>query len=680
MMKPGAGLSKRVGAVMQDMGRSGEEAAGATEYDARKGYLAVDGSWIEIPPVLPFGEGEEAALLAAGLSFAQILRAARLGEDLSTPLGRALAAPGADLRRLEALAIAAARKAGEEAWPGHLLAMALRERSWPFSRGGYAGRTENVPRAALWPLIAAHPRMIEAGLRGESSGWGHLSQASVLRALQLLPATPRRFFALLTEMALSADLVVQSRARRLLAAAPEVAPRLAAVFEDPRPELRLRALKWAAERPDPLFIEPLRRLLERENGPHLRAAAVALLTRLGAEDPDWFAPEALAREAEAGLRRAGAAALPAWLPPEALEGLRWRDGGPAPGAVALWWVRLALRRGAPGGEAAFGLRLAQLHPEDAARMGRRILEGWLGETERRDETRYMMRSWPPVRAAEINDALAHRGLLALARCAPEVWAAERTRDFLKTHGKRVGACMALLQLLASMGGGAALQTLLEARGHRKHAVRSLAARLAEEIARARGWTPEQVEDRAVSDAGLDAEGRLDLPCGAGKAYLARLDENLTLALFNPAGFRVKSLPKSAEASRACFLEARRDLASTLKIQSARLRLAMQAGRIWTPEDWRAAFLGHPFLRKMAERLVWLGLDEKGAVLGGFRPTPEGEFLDATESPVDPARFAAIRLGGASLVGEATAALWAAHLRDYEIASPFPQFGLSGAQA
>jgi hypothetical protein len=80
------------------------------------------------------------------------------------------------------------------------------------------------------------------------------------------------------------------------------------------------------------------------------------------------------------------------------------------------------------------------------------------------------------------------------------------------------------------------------------------------------------------------------------------------------------------------------------------------------------------MRGLIERLVWLGLDESGVIIGAFRPTAEGDFTDAKDEPVDLSRFASIRLAHGALLDEASATAWDQHLSDYEVELLFRQFG------
>lgn len=566
----------------------------------------------------------------------------RRGNPWDAPLVAYARAPNADLRQTEALATQHGF-----AQPGQHLAALIGS-----SEEDY--RAEDYAPEAVWPLIATHLSVIEEAFSA-AAHQGRLSKRNAVRILTLLPAAPQRFLRRLLEIAVAPHKTPEREdARALLAKAPGIDAHLARLLQDPRQEIRLTAAEWMARRRRPEAEAPLRAAFRTEKAQAVRAALFDALARLGADLSEWVGPQALTKQAEAAARRPFAA------PPEALaaalEGLgqlRWRGGPPLPDLVLRWWIHLALRLNKPGGDEMFALHLDQLEPQDAERLGSAVLGLW---------------------------PFPERGLLALALKGPAAQAAEVARRHLKEQAKwDPMGCMSLLNHLGGRADAEALQILLAVSETQKQkAVRKLAGTLVARIAEDRGWTPEQLAERLVPDAGLDAEGRLELSFGEGAPYLARLDEKLDLALFNPKGARIKTPPAGEEPAaveaRKLYAATRKRAKQAVQDQGARLRGAMLVERRWSLQDWREIFPAHPLLRKMAERLVWLGLDAEGATLGGFRPTPEGEILGPDEAPVDLARFAAVKLAHELLVAPETGALWRAHLKDYEIAPLFPQFG------
>jgi hypothetical protein len=239
--------------------------------------------------------------------------------------------------------------------------------------------------------------------------------------------------------------------------------------------------------------------------------------------------------------------------------------------------------------------------------------------------------------------------------------------------------MALLEVLAGIGQPATLQVVIAASVRLKQkSTQARAAEIAERYAEDRGWSLDELADRTVPTAGFDDDGVLELPCGKdGNLYTARLDAMLAIHLFNPAGKAVKSLPAgdddATRESKKAFTTARKELAQVIELQGSRLFEAMCVERTWPVADWRLAFHEHPVMRRLVERLVWQGLDGNGDPQGLFRPTQEGDFTDAGDSPVDIDSFARARLAHGALVDEATCRAWTSHLKDYEVKPFLAQF-------
>jgi hypothetical protein len=169
-----------------------------------------------------------------------------------------------------------------------------------------------------------------------------------------------------------------------------------------------------------------------------------------------------------------------------------------------------------------------------------------------------------------------------------------------------------------------------------------------------------------------------LPCGEdAKVYEARLGSDFGILLRNPAGKEVASLPSaqddSTAASKKLLATARKELKQIAAIQSARLYEALCAERSWPAADWLRFFHEHPVMRRLVERVVWLGVGAAGEPTA-FRPTAEGDFTDENDNQASVSAFNKIRLAHGALLGEAEANAWKQHFADYEIKPLFEQFG------
>jgi hypothetical protein len=109
------------------------------------------------------------------------------------------------------------------------------------------------------------------------------------------------------------------------------------------------------------------------------------------------------------------------------------------------------------------------------------------------------------------------------------------------------------------------------------------------------------------------------------------------------------------------------------MQSSRLYEALCAERSWRLEDWQRDIGGHPIMRRLAERSVWLGLDDSENVVTAFRPTQEGDYTDANDEDIDIESFSSIRLAHGALIEASETEAWQRHLDDYEVKPLFEQF-------
>jgi len=497
----------------------------------------------------------------------------------------------------------------------------------------------------------------------------------------------------------------------MLGAVPEVETRLVALLDDSRQAVRAGAAEWLSIRRDASAVEALHRRLKKEKSEVARAAILTGLKRLGEDLSNILGPSALITEAEKGLKSAKFDKL-SWMALQNLTGVRFRDGTNVPNDVLRWWVYSAFKLKQPGGNALFQIYLDQLDPKDAETVSTWILESWIGydtahpsdadanaHAKKNAANRFQsMQRWIKDYSEErafadlrreflsqyLNSGAETKGVLALAARASSAVAADRVRAYLKNHGSRTSQASSLLEVLAGIGDPVALQVVIAAATRLKQkGVQTFAGELITKVAEAHDWTLDELADRTIPSAGFDDDGLLTLACGEGddaKVYEARVTAELTVSLRNPAGKDVSSLPsgqdQASAASKKQLATTKKELKQIATMQSARLYEALCAERSWSGDDWVRLFHGHPVMRRLVERVVWLGIDAEGKVAGAFRPTAEGDFTDASDSAVDVARFAQIRVAHGALLDEAQGKAWEQHLADYEVKPLFVQFGRS----
>lgn len=626
--------------------------------------------------------------------------------DWAGPPGNALArriAEGADLRVVIDLWI---RFGGRDPIGDHLGAI------W------YQGFIEQD--APFWMVLCDRLELLDEafGLKPRS-GAQALSVRPALDLLAQFPKVPRRYQQPLMMLASGSAAALRKPARQLLREAPAIDDAIAGLLDDGRQEIRAGAAEWLVQRDARDKIPTLRRVLAKDRSELARAALITALERLGDDVGDLFDAAAMIREAEAGLARAKDKSL-TWFPFDHLPALHWRNGDAIDPRVPKWWVTLAAKLKQPGGNALIDLWLERLAPGDAHRLGWMVLTSWIEQDIRTctvDEANQyaaahvdatlqqniaMVKRYPQsadywstdrdVIIAQLKrvklgtylgSAADSKGILALATRVNGADAAQKVRPFLKDHGARVSQAKALIETLASNPASAALQVVLAAANRSKQrSVQAHAGALIEAVAERHGWSAEELADRTVPTAGLDADGALDLDCGRDRTYALRLDAADALVLLNGEGKEVKALPGPRIDEEKALLDAAKKLVSTARKETKqvfagqieRLREAMCLGRRWQREDWESFLANHPLVGRLARRLLWLGLDGDGKVVAVFRPLGDGTHSDVADEDVDLAGFAEIQLAHSSLLDAEAIAAWRGHLADYEIAPPFDQIG------
>ena len=610
-------------------------------------------------------------------------------------------AGGADLRMLQSM------WRGDEAIASHLI-----------SRWGSS--IETIEPDRLWPLVAQHFDYIEEALGFQpQSGSQPMNVGPALELLAVLPKVPQRFLRPLMAVATSTRKGPRADARKLLAGAPGIDGLIARMLEDGKQEVRSGAAEWLAQRGTAAEIPALRKALKAEKSDLARAALITALERLGDDVSDVFDPVRMKKEAEAGLAKNQPKGLE-WFPFDTLPALQWRDGKAVDSVLVRWWIVLAAKLKQTGGNALIDLWLDRLAPGHAHRLGLHVLTSWIAQDTRtctldeanayaesvvdatlQQHLQYVKR-WPQSAGYWITDrdklfaqlrnakfstylgsAADSKGLLGLATRVDGADMARHCRAFLKTHGSRVSQAKAILDALAANPSPAAIQVVLAtANRFKAKTVQAHAGALIDDIAARRGWTTEELADRTIPTAGLDETGAADLDCGPERTYRMVLDASDSLVLLNASGQPVKALPTArvdeekplVEEARKALATARKEIKQVIPDQTARLREAMCLERTWPVEDWQLYVLGHPLVARLARRLVWMGLDADGACVATFRPLDDNSLSDALDNSVDISRFASIQLAHSRLVDAGLAKAWQTHLADYEVASPFDQFG------
>ncbi|MGI5328096.1 DUF4132 domain-containing protein [Actinomadura nitritigenes] len=207
-------------------------------------------------------------------------------------------------------------------------------------------------------------------------------------------------------------------------------------------------------------------------------------------------------------------------------------------------------------------------------------------------------------------------------------------------------------------------------------IQAEARRRIREVADRLGLSAEQLADRLVPAFGLDASGSLTLDYGP-RRFTVGFDEALRPVVADEGGKPRKSLPKPgakddaglAPAAHRAFAELKKDVRAVAADLLRRLEAAMVERRRWTAAEFGEHIAGHPLVRHVARRLVWIARDGDDA--SPFRVAEDGTFADVHDDAFDLPARAAVGVAHPLHLGDGLEA-WAEVFADYEILQPFPQ--------
>jgi hypothetical protein len=620
-------------------------------------------------------------------------------------------AKGLDLRVLDMLVV-------EERKTGNLATDYLGRHHYS---GDWLIDGDEFLRDQVWPWVASHFNELDQAF-GLAPGSAVAADAiapglrrfyennAVPRALELLallPAPPRRYLQVLTDLATTGPKATRAEAREVLALTTNLTGLICGLLNSGEQARRVAASQWLGERGDAAAVPALRAALDKERTDHSRAALLSALARLGEDIAPYFADATLLTEAKKALPKLRSK-LTQWFPLEALPSAHWSDGRPVPAEILRYWLLLADKLKQAGGNPMLHIGLDRLKRDDAERIGLFALATFLAHDTRcpseqeanahaeanadqrfqsisrwmKDYTRE--RAFADLKREKLGQyfgsANDHRGILALAH-APAVDAVAMVRGFFRDHGQRTAQCRALLECLAANPAPAALQFVLAvAKRYKTAGVQSHAAALIEAVAEANSWSADELADRTVPTGGFDETGNIEIAI-RDRTYRLVLTDDCGIAIENPEGKTVASPPspsgeaeaKDAKEAKKKLSAARKELAQALDLQRARLYEAMCCGRIWPVADFEAYLLGHPVMARLIRRLVFAGLDPNGALVGTFRPLDDGGLTDPADGAVGLSAFAGVKLAHRALLDDATAQGWRTHLADYEAKPLFEQF-------
>ena len=212
-------------------------------------------------------------------------------------------------------------------------------------------------------------------------------------------------------------------------------------------------------------------------------------------------------------------------------------------------------------------------------------------------------------------------------------------------------------------------------------IKQKAMEFMEAIAKDKGMSRSELEDRIVPDCDLDERGSREFDFGPRKFRFV-LGPEMKPMVADEAGKLRGDLPKpsgkddkaKAEAAVADWKLLKKQIREVSKIQALRLEQAMVTGRTWKREDFETLLVRHPLMTNLVRLLIWGGLDAEGRLATTFRVTEEQEYADMNDEPVRLDEIAAVRIVHPLQLDDRQKSRWGEVLGDYEIIPPFSQLG------
>jgi hypothetical protein len=570
----------------------------------------------------------------------------------------------------------------------------------------------------VWPFVAQHISAIERYLQGlEQTGY-YFERSRLYDAIATLPTPPSRIVNALFTVALGQGKSERKQAQEALANLPDKEARIISALSDGKSEVRTVAAQWLCRLKHRPALQALEKSVVAEKHDSAKGAMLDALEALGEPVDKYLKRDLLLPEAQRALAK-GVPKDIAWMPWSALPQVQWGDTGEVVAPEVLkWMIAQACRANSPEPNAVLRKYCAMFEPRSRERLGQWVLEQWLAEDVRAIEAddaqkralaqaqsmHRSMQSHPQyhqgsphlgktveeLTAAYLpgflrlprGSAVGSKGVLAVAAaCAGERAAAPVARYIKEWYGTRAAQGKALVTLLAWIEHPSATQVMLAIGNRfRTKSIQEEATRQAEVLAERKGWTLAELADRTIPTAGFDENGELELSYGS-RAFKARLLPDFKIELFNPDGKKIASLPEArqdddeelAKTSKKSLSAAKKEIKSIVDLQTDRLYEALCTGRDWSYADWNTYLNGHPVVRHLVQRLIWVQANEAGGQ-SAFRPLADGTLTNESDDAVEVPDHARVRLAHDTLLTPETVQRWQQHLIDYEIKPLFQQLG------
>lgn len=193
-----------------------------------------------------------------------------------------------------------------------------------------------------------------------------------------------------------------------------------------------------------------------------------------------------------------------------------------------------------------------------------------------------------------------------------------------------------------------------------------------------GMDREELSDKIVPSLGFDARGERIFDYGNRK-FKVSLAPDLTIEIYDENEKELKKLPspgkrddeEKAKKSYEEYKMFKKQLKTTVAVQTTRMDLALSTERKWTRGAWLNLFVENPIMHKFAIGLIW-GIYEASKLIDTFRYMEDGTFNTKDEEEFELPENSSIGLVHPLELSKEDMELWKEQLSDYEIVQPIKQ--------
>ena len=209
-------------------------------------------------------------------------------------------------------------------------------------------------------------------------------------------------------------------------------------------------------------------------------------------------------------------------------------------------------------------------------------------------------------------------------------------------------------------------------------VKSAAVEALDFAAEQMGIEREELSDKIVPTLGFDIKGERIFDYGQRK-FIVRLTENLEIEVYDENEKKLKNLPSPGKRDDEIiatdayteFKTFKKQLKTTIGIQTTRLDLALSSERKWIKEAWTDLFVNNAIMHQFAIGLIW-GVYENKELKDTFRYMEDGTFNTKDEDEFEIPEDCEIGLVHPLELTDGDIDLWKEQLENYEIKQPVEQ--------